>query len=65
MTAEAVLNANDPDSRFKAEMAVRIMDMTETLNMTISYINKPVSHEGILNENADGNITLDTFPISE
>ena len=65
ITAKALLNVDDPDSRFKADMAVRIQTMADNLNMTINYINKPVKHEGILHEVSDGKMMLDEILVLE
>ena len=65
ITAKALLSVDDPDSRFKADMAVRIQTLADNLNMTINYINKPVKHEGILHEASDGKMMLDEIPVLE
>ena len=61
--ASAMLNATDPDSQFKADMAVKISYVLNIMDMLVNYVNKPVLKEGLLQRKLDGNVMLDDMPI--
>ncbi len=61
--ASAMLKATDPDSQFKADMAMKVSTVLSMLDMFINYINKPVKSEGILQRKMDGSVMLDDFPV--
>ncbi len=63
--AKAILNATDPDSRFKADIAVKIGTAMDLMDMLVSYINKPVTAEGMLQRKLDGSVMLGNIPIPE
>jgi hypothetical protein len=63
--AQAMLNATDPDSRFKADIAMKLSTMISMMDMLVSYINKPVMKEGIMQRKLDGYVMIDEFPVAE
>ncbi len=63
--AQAMLNATDPDSRFKADIAMKLSSAISIMNMLVSYINKPVRKEGTMQHKLDGYVMIDEFPVAE
>lgn len=61
--ATAMINATDPDSKFKADMAVKISTVMNLLDMFLQYINKPVKKEGMLQRKLDGTVMLEELPV--
>ena len=61
--ATAMINATDPDSKFKADMAVKISTVMNLLDMFLQYINKPVKKEGMLQRKLDGTVMLEERPV--
>ncbi|MBQ9304583.1 hypothetical protein [Butyrivibrio sp.] len=62
--ATAMINANDPDSKFKADMAVKLSTVLNLMDMFVGYINKPVKKEGMLQRKLDGTAMLDDYPVA-
>ncbi len=63
--AQAMLNATDPDSKFKAEIAMKLSTVVSLMEMLVSYIIKPVRKEGILQRKIDGYVMIDEFLVAE
>lgn len=61
--AHAMLNATDPDSRFKADIAMKLSSTLNLIDMFLGYINKPIKKEGILQRKLDGTAMLDNVPV--
>ena len=61
--ATAMINATDPDSKFKADMAIKISTVMNLLDMFVKYINMPVKKEGMLQRKLDGTAMLDDMPV--
>ncbi len=63
--ADILMNANDPDSRFKAKTLMLIITEMERVKMLQDYITKPVKFEGILQQKTDGKVYIYDDPILE
>ena len=61
--ATAMLNATDADSKFKADVAVKLSTVLNMMEMFVEYINKPVKKEGILQRKLDGTVMLEDTPV--
>ncbi len=61
--AAAMMEAKDPDSMFKADIAVKLSTVLNLMDMFITYMNKPVKKEGILQRKLDGSVMLDDYPV--
>ncbi len=61
--ARAMMNATDPDSRFKADIAVKLSTFMSMMDMLITYINKQVRLEGIMQRKLDGSVMLGDAPV--
>jgi hypothetical protein len=61
--AKAMINATDPDSRFKADIAMKLSTAMGMIDMLVTYVNKPVRVEGLLQRKLDGSVMLDSTPI--
>ncbi|MBO5623153.1 MAG: hypothetical protein J5959_16165, partial [Butyrivibrio sp.] len=61
--ATAMLNATDADSKFKADVAVKLSNVLNMMEMFIAYVNKPVKKEGILQRKLDGTVMLEDTPV--
>lgn len=61
--ATAMLNATDADSKFKADIAVKLSTVLNMMEMLVEYINKPVKKEGILQRKLDGTAMLEDTPV--
>ncbi|MCR5099803.1 MAG: hypothetical protein K6B41_00450 [Butyrivibrio sp.] len=57
--AEAMMNATDPDQKFKADIAVKLSTVMSMIDMLVKYVNKPVKQEGVLQRKLDGSVMLD------
>ena len=64
-THEAMLSATDPDSKFKADIAVKISTTLNMIDMFVEYINRPIKKEGLLQRKMDGTVMLDEIPVAE
>ncbi len=62
--SRAMLNATDPDSRFKADIAMKLSSILNLIDLFLGYINKPVKKEGILQRKLDGTAMLDNVPVA-
>ncbi len=56
--AKAMVNATDPDSKFKADIAIQLSSIISMMEMLLTYVNKPIKAEGILQRKMDGSILL-------
>ncbi len=63
--AQAMLNATDADSKFKADIAMKLSSAISVMNMLVSYINKPIKKEGTMQRKLDGYVMIDEFPVPE
>lgn len=63
--AKAMLSATDPDSKFKADIAVKISTTLNMIDMFVEYINRPIKKEGLLQRKMDGTVMLDEIPVAE
>ncbi|MBE5826712.1 MAG: hypothetical protein E7307_08750 [Butyrivibrio sp.] len=61
--ATAMLNATDADSKFKADVAVKLSNVLNMMEMFVEYVNKPVKKEGILQRKLDGTVMLEDTPV--
>ncbi len=61
--ATAMLNATDADSKFKADVAVKLSTVLSMMEMFVEYVNKPVKKEGILQRKLDGTVMLEDTPV--
>ena len=61
--ATAMLNATDADSKFKADIAVKLSTVLNMMEMFVEYVNKPVKKEGILQRKLDGTVMLEDTPV--
>lgn len=61
--ATAMLNATDADSKFKADVAVKLSTVLNMMEMFVEYVNKPVKKEGILQRKLDGTVMLEDTPV--
>lgn len=61
--ATVMLNASDPDSAFKADIAMKISTVMSLIEMLITYINKPVVAEGIMQWKMDGSVMIGVNPV--
>ncbi len=61
--AHAMINATDPDSKFKADMAVNMYTVLNIMDTFVKYINKPVKCEGTLQRKLDGTAMLNEYPV--
>lgn len=61
--ATAMLNASDPDSIFKADIAMKLSTVLNMVEMLVEYINRPIKKEGILQRKLDGSVMLDDTPV--
>ncbi|MBO6240615.1 MAG: hypothetical protein J6O61_07270 [Butyrivibrio sp.] len=57
--ATAMLNATDADSKFKADVAMKLSTVLNMIEMLVEYVNKPVKKEGILQRKLDGTVMLE------
>ena len=57
--ATAMLNATDADSKFKADVAMKLSTVLNMMGMFVEYVNKPVKKEGILQRKLDGTVMLE------
>jgi len=56
--AKLIVEANDPDSRFKAKIITQMMGIVEKLKLVGRYLNQPVKMEGVLQRKLDGTVHL-------
>ncbi|MBQ9302573.1 hypothetical protein [Butyrivibrio sp.] len=61
--ATAMLNATDADSKFKADVAMKLSTVLNMMGIFVEYVNKPVKKEGILQRKLDGTVMLEDTPI--
>ena len=61
--ATAMLNATDADSKFKADVAVKLSTVLNMMEIFVEYVNKPVKKEGILQRKLDGTVMLEDTPV--
>ncbi len=61
--AKAMLNATDPDSKFKADMAIKLSTVMNLMDMFVTYMNKPVRLDGVLQRKMDGSVMLEDIPV--
>ncbi len=61
--ASAMLKATDPDGQFKADIAMKVSTVLSMLDMFVTYMNKPVKTEGVLQRKMDGSVMLDDLPV--
>ena len=61
--ATAMLNATDADSKFKADVAVKLSTVLNMMETFVEYVNKPVKKEGILQRKLDGTVMLEDTPV--
>ena len=63
--AKMLLQTDDPDSRFKANLIIRMMNAMSRLDFFINYIHQPVKMEGMLQQKLDGTVRLNEIVIDE
>ena len=56
--AKLIVEADDPDSRFKAKIIMLMTGIVEKLKLAGKYLNQPVKMEGILQRKLDGTVRL-------
>ena len=56
--AKLIVEADDPDSRFKAKIITQMIGIVEKLKLAGKYLNQPVKMEGILQRKLDGTVRL-------
>lgn len=63
--ADLLMNAEDPDSRFKARVLLQIINIMDNFKVLIRYLAEPVKLQGKMLEKLDGNIIIKDTVIPE